>query len=104
MPDVPSNTALIPSLSICDRIRTPIGVSRRSRSPRIERLDLRQLGREVLLISGHAEGADDLAAELGQCRAKILVVAFAVIGRIVDDGDGLVANLRDQFSVGVSSD
>ena len=61
MPEVPSNTALMPSLSICERMRTPIG-----REPaeidhlRIERLDLREFGGEVLLVGGDAEGADDL--------------------------------------------
>ena len=68
---------------------------------RIERLDLRELGGEVLLVGGDAERADDLAADLGQRLAEILVVALAVVGGVVDHRDGLVAELGDQLGVGV---
>ena len=68
---------------------------------RIERLDLGELGGEVLLIGGDAEGAEDLAAELGERRAEILVVALAVVGGVVDDREGLVAELGHQFGIGL---
>src|ERR687892_98459 len=51
----------------------------------IERLRLGQLGSEVLLVGGHAEGAEDLAAVLAEILAEVLVVAFAVVGGVVDD-------------------
>ena len=69
---------------------------------RIERLDLGELGGEVLLVGGDAEGADDLGlADLGQRLAEIFVVALAVVGGVVDHRDGLVAELGDQLGVGV---
>ena len=102
MPEVPSNSALMPSLSICERMRTPIG-----REPaeiddlRIERLDLREFGGEVLLVGGDAEGADDLGlAQAREGLAEILVVALAVVGGVMDHRDGLVTELGDQRRVG----
>ena len=62
---------------------------------------MRELGGEVLLVGGDAEGADDLAAELGERLAEIFVVALAVIGGVVDHRDGLVAELGDQLGIGV---
>ncbi len=68
----------------------------------IERLDLGELGGEVLLVGGDAEGADDLGlADLGQRLAEIFVVTLAVVGGVVDHRDGLVAELGDQLGVGV---
>jgi len=69
---------------------------------RIERLDLGQLGGEVLLIGGDAERADDLGlADPCQRLAEILVVALAVVGGVVDHRNGRVAEARDQLGVGV---
>ena len=68
---------------------------------RIEPLDLRELGGEVLLVRRHSKRAEDLAAQLSQRRAEILVVALAVIGGVVDNREGLVAELRQQLGVGV---
>ena len=68
---------------------------------RIKRLCLRELGREVLLIGGDAESRQDLAAILGQVLAEVLVVALAVVGRVVDHHPGLVAELGHEVGGGV---
>src|SRR3569833_2329106 len=69
---------------------------------RIERLDLGELGREVLLVGGDAEGADDLGlADLGERLAEVFVVALAVVGRVVDHRHGGEAELGNQLRIGI---
>src|SRR5262245_52321707 len=68
----------------------------------IECLDLRELTGEVLLFCGDPEGADNVRlADLGQRFAEIFVVALAVIGRVMNDRDRLVAELGNQLGVRV---
>ena len=64
---------------------------------RIERLGLGELGGEVLLVGGHPEGAEDLAAARAQLLAEVLVVALAVVGGVVDHHPGLVAEVGHQI-------
>ena len=65
---------------------------------------LGQLGGEVLLVSGDAEGGEDLAAALLQRLAEVLVVALAVVGGVVNDHPVLVParehELRRRFRSG----
>ncbi len=68
----------------------------------IERLDLRELGGEVLLFGGDAERADNLRfADFSQRLAEIFVMPFAVIGGVVNHSDGLITEIRDQLRIGV---
>src|SRR5581483_5081777 len=68
----------------------------------IERLDLGELGGEVLLVGRDAEGADDLGlADAGERLAEVFVVALAVVGGVVNHGDGFEAEPRDELGVGV---
>ena len=68
---------------------------------RIERFDLGQLGGEILLVGGDAEGAENLAAVFPQRFAEVLVVALAVVGGIVDHREGLVAEAGQELGVGL---
>jgi hypothetical protein len=82
----------MPSFSICVRMRTPSGVS----PPEVddvglELTDPRELGGEVLLVGGDAEGADDGATVLLEELAEVFVVALAVVRGVVDHGPLLVA-------------
>ena len=92
IPEVPSNSALSPSLSICWRMRTR---DRRQATEidhiGVQRLGLGQLGREILLVRSHPEGAEHAAARRFQELAEVLVVTVAVIGGVVDDHPVLIA-------------
>ncbi len=74
-------------------MRTPIGVAAEIDDFRIERLDLRELSGEVLLVGGHPESPDDLAAQFGERLAEVLIVPLAVIGGVMDDRKVFVAEL-----------
>ena len=63
----------------------------------LELLDLGELGGEVLLVGGDAEGAEDLAAVLREVFAEVLVVALAVVGGVVDDRPALELELGHEL-------
>ena len=64
---------------------------------RIQGLDLGELGREVLLVGVHAEGAHNLAVELLEELRKVLSMALAVVRDVMDDGDISVALAVHEF-------
>ena len=64
---------------------------------RLEFLDLGEFCVEVLLIRGNAEGTEDRAAEFLHIRREILVVAFAVVGGVMDHGPLFVLQARHEF-------
>ena len=64
---------------------------------RIQGLYLGELGSEVLLVGVHAEGADNLAAELLEELRKVLSMALAVVRDVMNDGDIPVAFVIHEF-------
>src|SRR6185503_16331872 len=63
----------------------------------IERLCLRELGSEILLVGRDAEGAEDLPAVLLGVFREIFVVTLAVVGGVVNDHPFLEPEAGHQY-------
>ncbi len=88
----------MPSFSICERRRTPVGAKpAKINDVGIEFFDLGEFGIEILLIGTDTERSKDSSAFRDQKFREKPVVAFAIIGSVVNNDPGLVPLVQHEI-------